>query len=78
MTTKKKKKKTKAFSKMSDKELRKEASLVAATIATLNNTLRSLTFEMGVRSDKLSCRSEDPTDMCAHCTCWKMTRARCT
>jgi hypothetical protein len=28
--------------------------------------------------DTLSCKSDDPLDMCSHCNCWKHTRAMCS
>ena len=78
MMTKKKKAKTRAISKMTDKELRKEASIIASLITNLNNTMRHLTFELGVREDKRACESEDPNNTCSHCTCWKRTRELCS
>jgi hypothetical protein len=74
----KKSKKTTKRSKMTDKELRTEASKVAHAITLLNAVLRDLTFEMGVREDKVACLSDDPDRMCSYCTCWKMTRAKCS
>jgi hypothetical protein len=78
MTKAKKKTKTRVRLKQSEVELIAQYRKLKYEWLDLGDKMAAIDFELGQREDARCCESDNPDRWCSHCTCWKITRQRCS